>query len=87
MLLPSARKRSRSCDDENKYRHASSTERWDSILAGMSLPEMLEAMDQLITKHADRDERMRANVAATRAQRRPLFEHRFAMTTRTALAR
>jgi Flp pilus assembly protein TadB len=37
-------------------------------LAGLSLAETLEAVDRFITEHADHDERMRATIAATRAE-------------------
>ncbi len=48
------------------------------ILAGMSLPEMLEAVDRFITEHADRDERMRTTIAATRAEAAAIIRASFA---------
>ncbi len=44
----------------------------------MSLPDMLEAVDRFITEHADRDERMRATIGATRAKAAAIIRASFA---------
>ncbi len=48
------------------------------ILAGMSLREMLEVVDWFITEHADRDEKVLATIAATRAKAAVIIRASFA---------